>query len=80
MPTVTRERLGSLVKRLRGEQGLTAEQLARKAGVGIQTLRYCEANVSSPNSRTIVRLAGALGTPVGTLLAAQLPETFVRPA
>ncbi|MEV0134102.1 helix-turn-helix domain-containing protein [Dactylosporangium sp. NPDC050688] len=54
-------RFGSLLRRLRGAAGLTQEELAAAADLGVRTLRDLELGVSvRPQRRTVERLAIAL--------------------
>jgi transcriptional regulator with XRE-family HTH domain len=57
------------MKALRQEQGLSAEQIARKANVSVRHLRRLEAG-QRPNTAavTLARVAIALGTTVEYLL------------
>jgi transcriptional regulator with XRE-family HTH domain len=66
---MTERRLGAVVRRLRRQQDLTQEQLARRAGLTQGHLSKIEAGMrQSPTARTIKRLARALGVPVTELL------------
>jgi transcriptional regulator with XRE-family HTH domain len=66
---MTERRLGAVVRRLRRQQDLTQEQLARRAGLTQGHLSKIEAGMrQSPTAHTIKRLARALGVPVTELL------------
>lgn len=47
---------------------LTQEQLAHRAGLTTATIIRAEASKVSPRIDTLIKLAGALGMPVGELL------------
>src|SRR5580693_5447893 len=52
---------GGLRRRLRGEAGLTQEELAEAAGLSVRAVAYLERGaVTSPQKETVRLLAGAL--------------------
>ena len=51
---------GSLLKAYRGQAGHTQEELATLARISVRGLRYLERGLTSPNPRTVRRLASAL--------------------
>lgn len=53
--------VGGNVRGLRGERGLTQEQLAHDAEIDVTYLRGIEAGRRNPSVSVLVRLAGALG-------------------
>lgn len=53
--------LGTHIRRIREERGLTQEQLAEAAGITPRGLMYIEHGRREPGYRTLVRLATALG-------------------
>ena len=53
-------RIGEKVREARKRKLLTQEQLADKAGVGVNTIIRIERNQVEPHSRTIRKLAAAL--------------------
>lgn len=53
--------IGSTVRRLRVERGLTQEQLARRIGVGLLTVGKWERDDSIPSPENHIALAKALG-------------------
>ena len=53
--------VGDRLKDLRVELALTQEELAKKAGVGKNTVNRIERNETEPHMSTIRKLAGALG-------------------
>ena len=69
MDTNRPELIFERLKALRKEQGLSAEQIARKADVSVRHLRRLEAG-QRPNTSavTLARVALALGTTVEYLL------------
>jgi transcriptional regulator with XRE-family HTH domain len=58
---------GQHLRSLRGSAGLSRAELARRAGVPAGTLRNWEGDRGFPRMPALVRLAGALGVPVGRL-------------
>jgi transcriptional regulator with XRE-family HTH domain len=66
---MTEKRLGAVVRRLRRQQDLTQEQLARRAGVTQGHLSQIETGArTNPGALIVKRLARALGVPVAELL------------
>lgn len=68
-------------KRLREHRlrlGLTQEELAGKAGLGVRTIRYLESGqVRQPRRPSLRLLAGALGIPVEELIELPAPSTAI---
>lgn len=62
------ERLAMRLKALRDERGLTQVALAKKAGVSGGYIARLETHRHDPKLSTLVKLARALGVPVGELL------------
>jgi transcriptional regulator with XRE-family HTH domain len=58
---------GQHLRALRNEAGLSRAELARRAGVPVSTLRNWENDRGFPSVAAGLRLAGALGVPVGRL-------------
>lgn len=56
------------VRALRHSRGLSADQLAARAGVSKGALVALENATANPNLATLVRIADALGVPVSTLV------------
>ncbi len=63
-----RTNLAASLRRLREARGLTQAELAEKAGMSRVGYRKVELGESSPRSRTLLELAGALGVSLGALL------------
>jgi len=67
-------------KARRLELGLTVEQLAERAGIGVRTLYRHEAGETVPNANVYVRLIEALRVPFAALLveaeASDDPDEF----
>lgn len=61
-------RVGSTLQALRQSQGLSLDELSRKAGVSKSMLSQIERNQANPTVAVVWRLATALGVPVGELL------------
>jgi transcriptional regulator with XRE-family HTH domain len=59
--------VGSRLRRLRHEQGLTIRSLAEKCGISMNTLSLVENNRTSPSVHTLNLLANGLGVPLVTL-------------
>ncbi len=59
------ERVGSELRRLREEKGLTVEQPAQKSGVSVTTIRVAERGQREPSDDTVARLARPLGLTFG---------------
>lgn len=62
-----REKFGQRVRWLRGEHGLTQEQLAERAGISVDFLSLIERGRSSPSFENLAELADALETSVAEL-------------
>ncbi len=57
------------IKKLRAKQGMTQDDLARKADVKYTTLTKIESDVvKKPSVQTIAKLAKALGVPMENLI------------
>jgi transcriptional regulator with XRE-family HTH domain len=52
---------GEKLRQLRGEAGLTQEELARQAGLGLGAVRDYEQGRKGPSVASLFKLAGALG-------------------
>lgn len=72
--------LGSTVRRVRAEQGLSLSDLARASGVAKATLSALEGGRGNPTLETLSALAAALEIPMGDLLSSSdpAPVTVVR--
>lgn len=55
------DKTGNRFYELRIEQGLTMAELARRAGINMQTLRKIENGHSNPQMMTVLKLCAALG-------------------
>ncbi len=60
--------IGDKVRETRKRKLLTQEQLADKAGVGVNTVIRIERNQVEPHGRTIRKLAAALGVTPSELI------------
>jgi transcriptional regulator with XRE-family HTH domain len=58
-------RLPNAVRRLRDEHEWSVNELARRAGVGVATIKRIEAGKHLPHSAAMLRLAAAFGLPLG---------------
>jgi transcriptional regulator with XRE-family HTH domain len=63
--------VAATVRRLRRDRGLSADQLAARAGISKGALVALENAAANPNLATLVRLADALGVPVSALVEQQ---------
>ena len=61
-------RVGSTLQSLRQTQGLSLDELSRKAGVSKSMLSQIERNQANPTVAVVWRLANALGVDMGELL------------
>ena len=66
-------RVGSTLQALRQTQGLSMDELSRKAGVSKSMLSQIERNQANPTVAVVWRLASALGVGVGALLGDTRP-------
>jgi XRE family transcriptional regulator, fatty acid utilization regulator len=55
------EPVGLELRRLREEKGITVEELAKKSGISLTTIRVVERGARNPRGDTIARLAKPLG-------------------
>ena len=61
-------RIGSRLKRLRQEKGLTQEQLAEKLYVSVRTVSRWECGSNLPDTDTLLKLSEFYGTDIGELI------------
>lgn len=66
--------LGSAIRQLREQRGLTQEAVAQHAGITTATLGVIERGLSNPTWATVNRIAGALATTLKQI--AELSEQF----
>ena len=63
------ETIGDKIKQLRNKQGLTQDELARKADLPYTTLTKIESNViTKPTIQTVVKIASGLGVTIDNLM------------
>ena len=63
------ETIGDKIKQLRNKQGLTQDELARKANLPYTTLTKIETNViTKPSIQTVVKIAKGLGISLDDLM------------
>ena len=63
------ETIGDKIKQLRNKQGLTQDELARKANLPYTTLTKIETNViTKPSIQTVMKIAKGLGIGVDNLI------------
>lgn len=68
--------IGSLIRKLRTEKGLSLRELAGLTGVSAPTLSQIENGRVSPNLQTLQKIAQALGTSVIAMLATGTENTI----
>lgn len=80
MPNEIVKVVGTNLRRLRGEQGLSLSDLARTSGVAKATLSALEGGRGNPTLETLSALGAALQIPMGDLITAAdpAPVTVVR--
>jgi transcriptional regulator with XRE-family HTH domain len=61
-------RFAANLRRLRDRADLTQEELARRAGIHRTQISMIEGGERMPRLDTLIKLAGALGVPVGGLV------------
>lgn len=65
---------GARLRQLRRQRGLSVAELATKAGIGLLTVVQLERQPQrSCRTRTLARLAAALGQPPAVLIADRIP-------
>ncbi|MGE5585793.1 MAG: helix-turn-helix domain-containing protein [Bacillota bacterium] len=69
----------SKVKTLREQLGLSQQELAKAAGVAQSSIHYIEMGRKSPTTRTLQKLAAALGVPASELLDESSSPTSILP-
>jgi len=63
------ETIGDKIKQLRNKQGLTQDELARKADLPYTTLTKIETNViTKPSIQTVMKIAKGLGVSLDDLM------------
>ena len=67
--SLLREKFGNHVRLLRGERGLTQEQLAERAGISVDFLSLIERGKNSPSFDNLEDLAQALEVTVAQLFS-----------
>jgi transcriptional regulator with XRE-family HTH domain len=69
--------VGSSLRRLREEHGLTIRALSEKSGLAVNTLSLIENSKSSPSVNTLQQLAIALEVPITAFFESEKPESKV---
>jgi transcriptional regulator with XRE-family HTH domain len=69
--------LGAQLRRLRLERSLSQERLAERAGLNYKYIGQVELAKQDPGADVLVRLARALGVPVGQLFETITPQDAV---
>jgi len=77
-----RPTIGAVVRRLRGEKGMTLQELSAASGVSVGMLSQVERDLTNPSVRVMTAIRRALDVPLSALfqdLAAEPPDpAFVR--
>ena len=73
-PVAEPPRVGAMLAALRQAQGLSLDELSRRAGVSKSMLSQIERNQANPTVAVVWRLATALGVAVGELLGSGKPS------
>lgn len=66
--------IGSKIKALRKERGLTQTELAKRSGLAQSAISYIETEGKKPNITTISQLAEALGVSPASFFSTELAE------
>lgn len=61
--------IGSNIRTIRKEKGLSQVETSKKAGIAVNSLRLYEADKRQPNIETLGKIANALTVPLSTLIA-----------
>jgi transcriptional regulator with XRE-family HTH domain len=65
--------VGTTLRKLREERGLSIRALARESGISANALSMIERGRSSPSVSTLYKVAGALGVPINSIFRSE-PE------
>ncbi len=68
--------LGTRIREIRKERGISQEIIASRAGISTSFLSHIERGTKKSSLDTVERLAKALGLPVGDLFEKQEPSKF----
>lgn len=71
--------LGTSIKKLRVEQGMSQKDLASQVGISANAICSIEKNKSFPSKQTIDAICYALQIPVGYLLFSSITDDDVPP-
>lgn len=63
-----RRRVGDRIRRVREEQNLTQHDVCGRSGIDVATYSRIEQGHSSPLLDTLIRIADAIGVPLGRLV------------
>lgn len=74
LPAEPQPALANAIRKLRGDRGLTQEDLAHEAAITTAALARIESGRVNPTWATVRRVAGGLGVPLSELAA--LAERF----
>ena len=75
-----REVYGTLIRRLRGRQGRTLSDVARRAGVSVAYLSEIERGLKEPSSEVLEAVCTALGSSIAQLVGAAHRELVLESA
>lgn len=71
---VDQKTIGTQIKRMRKARGMTQEQLAEKAGVGVTHISHIETGRSVPNLEMIIRFINTFGCSADELLCVEITK------
>lgn len=70
--------IGSRISKLRKEHKLSLEELSKKSGVDLESLKRIESNQHLPAIGDLIQVANALNTSIGTFFQTRLPDQRVE--
>lgn len=79
-PPLLREVYGTLIRRLRGRQGRTLNDVATRAGVSVAYLSEIERGLKEPSSEVLEAVCTALGSSIAHLVGAAHRELMLESA
>ncbi len=77
-PPLLREVYGTLIRRLRGRQGRTLNDVATRAGVSVAYLSEIERGLKEPSSEVLEAVCTALGSSIAHLVGAAHRELVLQ--
>ena len=71
---VDQKTIGAQIRKMRKAKGMTQEQLAEKAGVGITHISHIETGRSVPSLEMVISFINAFGCSAGELLCVEITK------